>query len=131
MKGIEDFNEIVKEVQEEITSFLYESTPEAPEMIVARGNQLQSYMGRLSKMLADVKYRQDMAIVYHARESKSEVVSTVMNSYVKAKCSDENYMVTLIEGLLRKCYAENEWNRTLISKAKEEYRVNNTNNNVQ
>lgn len=130
MKGIEDFDKIVKEVQEEITSFLYEPTPDDPEMIVQRGNILQSYMGRLSKILADVKYRQDIALVHHARESQREVVSTVMNSYVKAKCTDENYMVTLIEGLLRKCYAENDWNRTLVSKAKEEYRVNNTNSNT-
>ena len=127
MIGTEDFNEIVKEVQEEIVSFLYEPIPDDPEMIEQRGSILQSYMARLSKMLADVKYRQDMAIVYHGRESKGEVAATVMNSFVKAKCADENYMVTLIDGLLKKCYAENDWNRTLISKAKEERRVNNTN----
>jgi len=120
MQGIEEMDIIIQEVQEEIVSFLYEPTPDDPEMIVQRGNQLQSYMGRLTKMLADVKYKQDMAIVHHARDSKGEVVGTVMNSFVKAKCSNQNYMVTLIEGLLKKCFAENEWNRTLVSKAKAE-----------
>lgn len=131
MKGIEDIDKIIKEVQEEITSFLYEPTPDDSEMIIQRGNQLQAYMGRLSKLLADVKYRQDMALVYNTRESKGEVVGTVMNSYVKAKCTDENYMVTLIDGLLRKCYAENEWNRTLVSKAKAEMQTYNQSKEYQ
>lgn len=117
------------ELDQEIIPFLYEPVPDDPAVIEARGSQLQSYMARLSKMLTDAKYYQDHAIVSHARESKKEVPSTVMNSFVKAKCANENYLATLIESLLKKCYAENDWLRTLLSKAKEEIKVNQQNRN--
>jgi len=120
MQGIESIESILKEVQEEIVPFLFEPTPDDIEKIIARGNQVQAYMGRLSKMLADAKFYQDHAIIYNSNESKGFVVSTVMNSYVRAKCAGENYLVTLIDSLLKKCYSENDWNRTLVSKAKAE-----------
>ena len=124
MLPIQDINEIAKELQEEIVDFLSEPTPDDPETIIMRGGQLQAYMGRLSKMLADAKYYQDNALVHYAEESKGKVASTVMNSYVKALCKSENRLVTILEKLLEKCKCENDWNRTLISKAKEEYKLN-------
>lgn len=123
------FDNIVSELNEEIVLFLYESTPDDPESIVARGNKLQSYMGRLSTMLADAKYYQDNAFIHFASTTKGQVASTAASGFIKANCKDENYLVNLIENLLKKCYSENEWNRTLISKAKEEFRVSNSNQN--
>lgn len=125
------FDQIVSELNEEIVYFLNEQTPDIPDLIIERGNKLQSYMARLSTMLADAKYYQDGAFILNARESKGDVASTAMSGYIKAKCKDENYLVTLIENLLKKCYSENEWNRTLISKSKEEFRVSNSNRNTQ
>jgi hypothetical protein len=128
---IGDFDYIVSELNEEIVKFLHTETPDDPEAIVDRGNKLQSYMGRLSTMLADAKYYQDNAFVHYANDSKGMVASTAMSGFIKARCKDENYLVNLLENLLKKCYSENEWNRTLISKAKEEFRVNNSNSNTQ
>jgi hypothetical protein len=128
MIGIKEAHVIAKEIYEEIVHFLEEPTPDEVESIISRGNQLQSYMGRLSVMLADAKYYQDNALVYHAENAKGMVSSTAMNSYVKALCKDENRLVNIIEKLLVKCQAENDWNRTLVSKAKVEYEANRNNN---
>ena len=127
---IGDFDSTVSELNEEIVLFLNEETPDNPESIVVRGNKLQSYMARLSTMLADAKYYQDNALERWAIETKGQVGSTAVSLFIKAKCKDQNYLVNLIENLLRKCYSENEWNRTLISKAKEEFRVSNSTQNV-
>lgn len=125
-----DFDSTVSELNEEIVHFLNEETPDDPESIIARGNKLQSYMARLSTMLADAKYYQDNALEHWAIETKGQVGSTAVSLFIKAKCKDQNYLVNLCENLLKKCYSENEWNRTLISKAKEEYRVSNSTQNV-
>lgn len=127
---VSDFDSIVSELNEQIVQFLNEETSDDPESIVARGNKLQSYMARLSTMHADAKYYQDNAYEHHAIETKGQVSSTAVSGFIKAKCKDQNYLVNLTENLLKKCYSENEWNRTLISKAKEEYRVSNSTQNV-
>ena len=125
IQGVQPIEEILKEITEEIYIFLHQQTPEDPNVIEARGASLQSYIARLVKMLADCKYRKDIALHNVIKVNHKEVGSTVMKSYCESECQDENYMVTLVDGLLKKCYAENDWNRTLMSKAKEEYRVNN------
>ena len=127
---IGDFDSTVSELNEEIVLFLNEETPDDAESIIVRGNKLQSYMARLSTMLADAKYYQDNALEHWAIETKGQVGSTAVSLLIKAKCKDQNYLVNLVENLLKKCYSENEWNRTLISKAKEEFRVSNSTQNV-
>lgn len=127
---IGNFDDTVSELNEQIVHFLNEETPDDPESIIVRGNKLQSYMARLSTMLADAKYYQDNAFEHWAIETKGQVASVAASGYIKAKCKDQNYLVNLIENLLKKCYSENEWNRTLISKAKEEFRVSNSTQNV-
>lgn len=127
---ITNFDQIVSELNEEIVLFLHETTPDDAESIIERGNKLQSYMGRLSTMIADAKYYQDNAYIHFASTTKGQVASTAVSGFIKANCKDENYLVNLIENLLKKCYSENEWNRTLISKAKEEFRVSNSTQNV-
>ena len=117
----QSLEEILKEIAEEIYPFLHSPTPDDPYLIEQRGANLQSYIARLTKMISDCKFWKDIAIHQAILDSRGQVAQTVMNKFCEAKCQHENYAVNVIDGLIKKCYAENDWNRTLLSKAKAEY----------
>ena len=117
----DSLEEILTEIIEEIYPFLHSPTPEHPELIEQRGANLQSYIARLTKMLSDCKYWKDIAIHQAVLDNKGKVAQTIMNKFCESECKDENYAINMVDGLIKKCYAENDWNRTLLSKAKAEY----------
>lgn len=117
---ITPFNEIIDVIEKEIYPFLAEPISEEIDIVISRGDILQSYIAILVKYLADAKYYLDQKIKKVVPENKGAVSQPVMRMFCEAQCEDENYLFGLIKGLLEKCYAENDWNRTLVSKAKME-----------
>jgi hypothetical protein len=122
---ITPFDAIIKDIEEVIYPFLAEPISEEVEIVIARGNILQSYIASLVKYMADAKYYLDQKIKKVIPENKGAVSQPVMRMYCESLCEDENYLFGLIKGLLDKAYSENDWNRTLVSKAKMERAVNN------
>lgn len=122
---ITPFENIIKDIEEVIYPFLAEPISEEPSIIESRGSILQAHIATLVKYLADSKYYLDQKIQVVVPDNKGKVAQPVMRIYCESLCEDENYLHNLIGGLLDKCYKENDWNRTLLSKAKEEYRINN------
>lgn len=96
----------------------------------SRGSDLEVYMARSGKMLADAKYWLDEqmsnAITETLKESlksKGWSVSTI-NKKVDALCKNENYLVNWIERLNRTCTHQLQFMITMISKHKAEMQMN-------
>jgi hypothetical protein len=107
----------------EIQSFLAVTCSDVVEEIVNRGNDLQVYIARTGKMLADAKYHLDVATMQAIKDSIKEMPNlspSTRNDYVKSSTVYENYIANWIERLNRSCTHNSEWCRTLVSKAKAE-----------
>ena len=115
-----------KEIQAYLEIEVGDDVSEAQE----RGSTLQVYMARTGKMLADAKkalnLKKQSGIMDILREtSKYSIKSaTGINELIKSVCADEQYLVDWCERLNRTCTHQADWCRTLISKYKEEMRMN-------
>lgn len=119
---ITEFSKIIDHIEEEIYAFLAEPISEEPEVIIERGNVMHSYMAILSKYYADSKYYSNQAMLDAIKKCKEEKIPQGLHArFCDASIANEQQLVDLIKGLLEKCYKENDWNRTLVSKAKVEY----------
>ena len=113
---------------EEIDIFLNITASDNIQEIVERGSDLAVYIARTGKMLADAKYWQDIAmndaVSQEIRRLATEAAlpALVTGKMIDAKCKDQNYLVTWVERLNRTATHQLEWCRTLISKAKEEWK---------
>lgn len=110
----------------EIDAFLNITCSEQIEEISDRGNDLNAYLARTVKMLADAKYHlntaksSDIMDILRETAKKAKVTSTAINELVKSASKDEQYLVDFCDRLNAACTHQIDWCRTLISKAKTE-----------
>jgi hypothetical protein len=101
-----------------------------PSACALRGSDLEVYMARTGKMLADAKYwlheQMNSAITESLKESlKTKGWSaTTINKKIEALCKNENYLVNWIERLNRTCTHQLAFMITMISKHKAEMQMN-------
>lgn len=122
--------DILKEC-ETIQSFLEADYPlDQPAACEAKGKDLEVYMARSGKMLADAKYWQDQFINGSISETIQEALKdqdlwsvTLINKKVSALAKDYNYLVNWCERINRTCTHQLDFVRTLLSKHKEEMRL--------
>lgn len=116
---------------EAIQSFLEADYPvDNPAACEAKGRDLEVYMARSGKMLADAKYWQDQFVNSAIMETIKEALSqqkfwsiSLINKKVDALAADYNYLVTWCERINRTCCHQLDFTRTLISKHKAEMQM--------
>lgn len=107
----------------DIDSYLNTSCSEDANEAVLRGNDVQVYIARTGKMLADIKYWKDVAVQTNTllcQEMYKNMQPMVRKNLIESMCIRENYLYTWIERLNRAATHHCEWLRTVISKAKAE-----------
>jgi hypothetical protein len=125
---ITSFEDLQKEAYD-IQEFTEIQINEDVSVAVERGNMLVIYISRTGKMLADAKYhlndaRKSEAIQLIKQITSSKYSARLQNTLVESIAKEQQYMVDWIERLNRTCTHQMEWCRTLVSKAKEEMRLN-------
>lgn len=125
-----DFEELTKEAQK-IQDFLEITMSDDPQEVIERGSDLQVYMARTGKMLADAKYilnaqkhNETMDIVRDFIIDQ-KLSAKVQNALIDGLCKDTQYLVDWIERLNASCTHQLDWCRSVNSKNKEEMRLNN------
>lgn len=117
-----------------IFDFLKEEVPaDNIEVCLQRGHELGAYMANTGKMLADARYWKDKAVresvLFQLKDAKrGSLPASVLNELIKSETKDLNYLVNWIEQLDKEVKYQLEWLRTCVSKAKEEMRLGNFNN---
>lgn len=125
---ITETSKLLTEAQE-IDDFLQITISEDINEVVERGNAIQVYMARTGKMLADAKYhlnkkRKDDIMQVLQVIIPEKLSAKVQNSLIDSIAREEQYLVDWIERINRTCVHQLDWCRTLVSKAKEEMRLN-------
>lgn len=112
LKAIQDFIEIHIS-EEEITA------------VQIRGNELNAYLARSGKLLADSKYHRDERLkdsVFENIKDLLKLSATTANKYIDSLCKEENYLVNWADRINRACTHQLDWCRSVLSKQKEELR---------
>lgn len=115
-------NSILKEI-EDIQSFLEITTSDDPRELIQRLTDINVYMARTGKLLADAKSYQDKVVanVYAAHmDYISRVPATVAIKFVSSQCATANQLVTWIERQNRTLVHQGDNIRTQISFAKQD-----------
>lgn len=113
---------IIKEI-EEMQSFLEITTSDNPKELVKRLTDINVYMARSGKLLADAKAYQDQvtANVYASHmEFISRVPATVAIKFVAAQSVTANQLVTWLDRINRSLVHAGDNIRTQISYAKQD-----------
>ena len=132
MTLINDIESLEAEARK-IQNFLEITMSDDPTEAVQRGNDLIVYMSRTGKMLADAKAHLDnkmkSSIMKQLKEIgiAAKIPATTLNSLIQASCEKENYLVTWIDRLNRTTVHQLDWCRTVVSKSKEEMRLEGNN----
>ena len=114
---------------EQIQAFLEITMTEDPNEIINRGNDLQVYLARTGKMLADAKRelnekkRSEIFDILRKTSQETGATAKAVNGLIDSICSNENYLVDWLERLNRTCTHQLDWCRSVLSKAKEELRL--------
>ena len=99
--------------------------------VIERGNDLQVYMARTGKMLADAKYmlnkqkHQDTMNIVREFIIDQKLSAKVQNAMIDGICKEWQYLVDWIERLNAACTHQLDWCRSVNSKNKEELRLSN------
>lgn len=104
-------------------AFLEITTSDDPNELATRLADLNVYMARSGKLLADVKYMQDKAIsnVYAENvETILKMAATVATKFTASQCAQENKLVNQLDRINRACVHQSDNIRTVISFAKEQ-----------
>ncbi len=130
---ITPFEDLLTEA-EAIQDMLEQPIPEEIEGIVSWGDELLGYIARTGKMKADAKCHLDRrmksSIMDTVREmGKDAMPASTLNELVKANCETENYLYQWCERLNRTAIHQLDWLRSLVSKEKEQMRLNGGFNN--
>jgi hypothetical protein len=110
----------------EIQNYLTITCSEDPNEIIERGNDLAVYLARTGKMLADSKYWQDEAVKNSTLEELGKAIKippSILKELISASTKKENYLVNWITRLNSSCTHQLDWLRSVLSKAKEEMRL--------
>lgn len=109
--------------------FLEVTTSDDADELVVRIADLNVYMARSCKMLADAKRMQDNATM-KAFEQYGDLLgrfpATIAARYVNAMCGNENYLVNWLDRLNRAFAHTGDNLRTQISYCKEQLKLTRT-----
>lgn len=125
-----DYQSFINEAQD-IQSFLEIVMSDNPVEVVNRGNELQVYMARTGKMLADAKLllncqkKDETMTVVRNFIIDQKLSARVQNALIDGLCHDTQYLVDWIERLNAACTHQLDWCRSIVSKNKEEMRLSN------
>ena len=120
----------LKEESAEIQAFLEVIMSDDPNEADERGKQLQVYMARTGKMLADArqiyleKKKGDIMTILRETARNSKATGTAINELVKSVCADEESLVTWIDRLNRTCTHQLDFCRTLMANYRAEMNMN-------
>lgn len=118
----------MKELKE-MDEFLGITMSDNPEEIIERGNDLQVYLARSAKLVADTEY-------YLNDELKKEILkvietiipkhlsATVQNKLVSSIAKEQQYLVKWAERVNRAITHQLDWCRSRLSYEKEQLRNN-------
>jgi hypothetical protein len=128
--NIQPLDQLIREC-ESIQAFLeMDYDADNPASCEAKGKDLDAYMARTGKMLADAKYLQDQFTNSAISETIKEALSqqkvwstTIINKKIDALCKDYNYAVNWCDRLNRSCTHSLDFIRTMISKHKAEMQM--------
>ena len=121
----------LREEAQEIQDFLEVTMSDDPQEVIERGNDLQVYMARTGKMLADAKYmlnkqkHQDTMNIVREFIIDQKLSAKVQNAMIDGICKEWQYLVDWIERLNAACTHQLDWCRSVNSKNKEELRLSN------
>lgn len=115
----------------EIQSYIEAQYPaDNPAACAQRGTDLEAYMARSGKMLADAKYWQDQFTHSAISDTLKEALmqqklwsTTIINKKIEALTKDYNYLVNWCDRINRSCTHQLDFMRTMISKHKAEIQV--------
>lgn len=114
-----------------IQSYLEINISDNIQEIVERGSDLQAYIARTGKMIADAKRflsekkkTETMKVIEDILQN-SKYSAGVQNALVSGLCADEQYLLTWCERLNATCTHQLDYMRTLISLHKEEMKLSN------
>ena len=125
-----DIEGIRKEAQQ-IQEFLEITMSDNPQEVIERGNDLQVYMARTGKLLADAKYmlneqkRHETMDIIRDFIIDQKLSAKVQNALIDGLCKEEQYLVDWIDRLNAACTHQLDWCRSVNSKNKEEMRLTN------
>lgn len=125
-----DIEEIRNEAQQ-IQEFLEITMSDNPQEVIERGNDLQVYMARTGKLLADAKYmlneqkRHETMDIIRDYIIDQKLSAKVQNALIDGLCKEEQYLVDWIDRLNAACTHQLDWCRSVNSKNKEEMRLTN------
>lgn len=125
-----DIKEIRNEAQQ-IQEFLEITMSDNPQEVIERGNDLQVYMARTGKLLADAKYilndqkRHETMNIIRDFIIDQKLSAKVQNALIDGLCKEEQYLVDWIDRLNAACTHQLDWCRSVNSKNKEEMRLTN------
>lgn len=106
-----------------IQDYLEITVSDDPNEMVSRLSDLNVYMARTGKMLADAQLLRDKAIAgVYAQSIKliEKMPATVTKKFVESQTADENALVTWIDRLNRSCTHQSENLRTQVLFAKQQ-----------
>lgn len=108
---------------ERIQAYLEITVSDDPNELIARLSDLNVYLARTGRMLAEASCLRDRAVtaVYASQtETIGRMPATVARRFVEAQTADENELVTWLDRLNRACTHQSENLRTQISFAKQQ-----------
>jgi len=109
---------------------LEEPLSDDPELIVQRGAALNAYLARTAKIQADAQLAYDAVVTEEIKALIKEMTisaggtATAANALVKAAGRDQKYILVWAERLNRTCVHQIDWARSVLSKMREEMRMN-------
>lgn len=124
---VEEIDKYCKEIQPFIEA---EYNADVTDEVIARANTLEAYMALTGKMTADSKYRYNEVLssvfIEAVKEgNKSRMQTSTLNKYIDTLCRDYQHLVDWSDRINRTITHELDFARTIISKIKEEMKMNN------
>lgn len=121
----------IRNEAQQIQEFLEITMSDNPQEVIERGNDLQVYIARTGKLLADAKYilndqkRHETMDIIRDFIIDQKLSAKVQNALIDGLCKEEQYLVDWIDRLNAACTHQLDWCRSVNSKNKEEMRLTN------
>lgn len=126
----------LKEEALKMQDYLEVTMSDNPQEWTERGNTLCEYMARSGKCLADAKYHLAEKKKTFIFEELTAIMSgagfsaTTQKELINSHCGELERLVTWFDRINRTCTHQMDYIRSLISKEKEEMKMNNVRQNV-
>lgn len=107
----------------QMQSFLEVTTSDNPQELVQRLTDINVFMARSGKLLADAKLMQDKTVanIYARRgDYVTRMPATIATKFISSQSGDVNYLVNLLDRINRTTVHQGDNIRTQISFAKQD-----------